>query len=54
MPGDGDEEKYSTTECAVYYFKVPTELDYCNLADQLLNQNWEEGKGEVKVSFYGL
>lgn len=33
MPNDSDEEKYSTTECAIYYVKVHTELDSYNLDD---------------------
>lgn len=31
MPNDGDEEKYSTTECVIYYVKVCTKLDSYNL-----------------------
>lgn len=33
MPNDGDEEKYGTTECTVYYFRVLAELNSYNLDD---------------------
>lgn len=33
MPNAGDEEKDSTTARAIYYGKVHTELNSCNLDD---------------------